>query len=78
VKDFYQRDKLVKGRVKQRGNRVDLSNITCAVLNVSGNGTTSCRLQTKATTALAHSTDTGIGLSGRRPRRDARRTGGRG
>ena len=36
VRDFYQGNKLVKGRVMLRGSRVDLSNIRCAVLNVSG------------------------------------------
>ena len=36
VQDFYQRDKLVKGQVELRGRRVDLSNIGCSVLNVSG------------------------------------------
>lgn len=58
VKDFYQRDALVQGRVKLRGNRVDLSNITCAVLNVSGKWDYVVpSSQTKATTALAQSTD---------------------
>jgi len=36
VRDFYQRDKLVKGQVDLRGRRVDLSNIRCPVLNISG------------------------------------------
>jgi pimeloyl-ACP methyl ester carboxylesterase len=36
VGDFYQRDKLVKGKMELRGHSVDLSNIRCAVLNVSG------------------------------------------
>jgi polyhydroxyalkanoate synthase subunit PhaC len=36
VRDFYQRDKLVKGEVELRGQRVNLSKIECAVLNVSG------------------------------------------
>jgi polyhydroxyalkanoate synthase subunit PhaC len=58
VKDFYQRDELVKGRVQLRGNRVDLSNITCAVLNVSGKWDYVVpSSQTTATTALAQSTD---------------------
>ena len=58
VKDFYQRDQLVKGRVELRGNRVDLSNITCAVLNVSGKWDYVVpSSQTKATTTLAQSTD---------------------
>ena len=56
VRDFYQRDRLVKGQVELRGRRVDLSNIRCSVLNVSGKWDyvvpTS---QTKATTILASS-----------------------
>ncbi|CAA9422363.1 MAG: Polyhydroxyalkanoic acid synthase [uncultured Rubrobacteraceae bacterium] len=58
VRDFYQRDKLVKGRVELRGRRVDLSNIVCSVLNVSGKWDyvvpTS---QTEATTVIASSRD---------------------
>jgi polyhydroxyalkanoate synthase subunit PhaC len=58
VRDFYQGDKLVKGEVDLRGRRVDLSNIECAVLNVSGKRDyvvpTS---KTEATTALACSSD---------------------
>jgi polyhydroxyalkanoate synthase len=34
--DFYQRDKLIKGKMSLRGHRLDISNIGCAVLNVSG------------------------------------------
>jgi polyhydroxyalkanoate synthase len=58
VADFYQRDELVKGRVELRGRRVDLSNIRCAVLNVSGKWdyvVPPC--QTEATTALASGPD---------------------
>lgn len=58
VRDFYQRDKLVRGQVELRGRRVDLSNIRCSVLNVSGRWDyvvpTS---QTRATTILASSRD---------------------
>jgi polyhydroxyalkanoate synthase subunit PhaC len=58
VRDFYQGDKLVKGEVELRGRRVDLSNIRCAMLNVSGERDhivpTS---KTEATTALARSSD---------------------
>jgi polyhydroxyalkanoate synthase len=58
VRDFYQGDKLVKGEVELRGQRVDLSNIGCAVLNISGKWDyivpTS---KTEATTALARSSD---------------------
>ena len=58
VKDFYQRDKLVKGEIALRGRRVDLSNIECAVLNVSGKGDHVVPASTtEATTALARSSD---------------------
>lgn len=59
VGDFYQRDKLVKGQMELRGRRVELSNIRCAVLNVSGKWDfTVPPSQTEATTALASSPDT--------------------
>jgi fermentation-respiration switch protein FrsA (DUF1100 family) len=58
VKDFYQQNRLVKGEVELRGDRVDLSNIECSVLNVSGKGDYVVPpSQTKATTDLARSTD---------------------
>jgi polyhydroxyalkanoate synthase len=58
VGDFYQRDRLVKGRVELRGSRVNLSNIRCAVLNVSGKWDYVVPpSQTKATTALAYGLD---------------------
>jgi polyhydroxyalkanoate synthase len=58
VGDFYQRDKLVKGEMELRGHKVDLSNIRCAVLNVSGKWDfTVAPSQTEATTALARSSD---------------------
>ncbi|MDQ3428625.1 MAG: alpha/beta fold hydrolase, partial [Actinomycetota bacterium] len=58
VRDFYQRDKLVKGQVRLRGHRVDLSNIGCSVLNVSGKWDYVVPAsQTEATTALASSRD---------------------
>ena len=54
VRDFYQRDGLVKGRVKLRGRGVDLSNIRSSVLNVSGRWDYVVPpSQTEATTALA-------------------------
>ncbi len=58
VGDLYQRNELVKGRMELRGNRVDLSNIRCALLNVSGQWdyvVPPC--QTRATTRLANSPD---------------------
>jgi polyhydroxyalkanoate synthase subunit PhaC len=54
VGDLYQRNELVKGSMELRGSRVDLSNIRCALLNVSGKWdyvVPPC--QTRATTALA-------------------------
>jgi len=58
VRDFYQRDGLVRGRVKLRGRRVDLSNIRCSVLNVSGRWDYVVPpSQTRATTALAGGRD---------------------
>jgi polyhydroxyalkanoate synthase subunit PhaC len=58
VRDFYQSDKLVKGEVELRGRRVDLSNIECAVLNVSGRQDHVVPAsETEATTALARSSD---------------------
>jgi len=58
VGDLYQRNELVKGRMELRGRRVDLSNIRCALLNVSGKWdyvVPPC--QTRATTRLARSPD---------------------
>ena len=58
VGDLYQRNMLVKGRMELRGRRVDLSNIRCALLNVSGKWdyvVPPC--QTRATTALAGGSD---------------------
>ncbi len=36
IEDFNQQNKLVKGEMMLRGRRVDLSNITCPVLNLAG------------------------------------------
>jgi polyhydroxyalkanoate synthase len=36
VRDFYQDNKLVKGEIKLRGRRVDLSNIRMPFLNLAG------------------------------------------
>jgi polyhydroxyalkanoate synthase len=58
VGDLYQRDKLVKGEMKLRGHTVDISNIRCAVLNVSGKSDYVVPpSQTEATIALANSPD---------------------
>ncbi|MBD0356821.1 MAG: class III poly(R)-hydroxyalkanoic acid synthase subunit PhaC, partial [Rubrobacter sp.] len=53
-----QRDKLAKGEMELRGRRVRLSNIRCAVLNVSGKWDHVVPpSQTEATTTLARSSD---------------------
>ncbi|CAA9388544.1 MAG: Polyhydroxyalkanoic acid synthase [uncultured Rubrobacteraceae bacterium] len=58
LRDFYQRDMLVKGQIELRGRRVDLSNIGCSVLNVSGKWDYVVPpSQTEATTVLASSKD---------------------
>ncbi len=58
VRDFYQHDRLVKGQVELRGRRVDLSNIRCPVLNISGKWDYVVPpSQTEATTVLAGSQD---------------------
>jgi poly(3-hydroxyalkanoate) synthetase len=58
VAAFYQRDELVKGKMELRGQRVDLSNIRCALLNVSGKWDYVVPPpQTEATIALAGSPD---------------------
>jgi polyhydroxyalkanoate synthase len=58
VRDFYQRDALVKGEVELRGRRVDLSNIECSLLNLSGKWDYVVpSSQTEATTALSRSRD---------------------
>ena len=58
VAAFYQRDELVKGKMELRGQRVDLSNIRCALLNVSGKWDYVVPPpQTEATITLASSAD---------------------
>ena len=58
VGNFYQRDKLVKGEMELRGHKVGLSNIGCAVLNVSGKWDYVVPPpQTEATTALVSGPD---------------------
>ncbi len=36
IRDFYQQNKLIKGEISLRGQRVDLSHISCSVLNIAG------------------------------------------
>ena len=42
VVDFYRHDRLARGELELRGLRVDLSNVTCPVLNVAGKGDVIC------------------------------------
>lgn len=58
IRDFYQQNKLVKGEIKLRGRRVDLSNITCPVLNIAGKKDHICTLpQAEATMRHINSQD---------------------
>jgi polyhydroxyalkanoate synthase subunit PhaC len=58
IEDFYQQNKLVKGELKLRGRRVDLSNIKCPVLNLAGKHDHLCFLpQAQATMDLVGSED---------------------
>lgn len=59
VRDFYQRDELVTGRVHLRGRRVDLTAVRCSLLNIAGRWDHIVPpAQTAATTRLAGSPDT--------------------
>ena len=58
VRDFYQKNRLVKGELKLRGRRVDLSNVECPVLNIAGGRDYICPVsQARATTNLVSSED---------------------
>jgi polyhydroxyalkanoate synthase subunit PhaC len=58
IKDFYQQDKLVKGEIKLRGRRVDLSNIETPLLSIAGRKDHICLLpQAEATMDLVSSED---------------------
>ena len=58
IRDFYQQNKLIKGEIRLRGQRVDLSNITCPVLNIAGKRDHICTLpQAEATMSLIGSQD---------------------
>jgi polyhydroxyalkanoate synthase subunit PhaC len=58
IRDFYQQNKLVKGEITLRGRRVDLSNITCPVLNIAGSKDHICTVpQAEATMRLISSQD---------------------
>jgi polyhydroxyalkanoate synthase len=58
IREFYQQNKLVKGEIKLRGLRVDLSTISCPVLNIAGKKDHICTLpQAEATMNLISSDD---------------------
>jgi polyhydroxyalkanoate synthase len=58
VRDFYQQNKLVKGEIQLRDRKVDLSDITCPVLNIAGKKDHICPLpQAEPTTDLVSSED---------------------
>jgi polyhydroxyalkanoate synthase subunit PhaC len=58
IKGLYRENRLVKGEFKLRGHRVDLSNITCPVLNIAGKKDHICILpQAEATMDLVSSED---------------------
>ncbi len=58
IKDFYQQNKLVKGEITLRGRMVDLSKITCPVLNIAGKKDHICTLpQAEATMRYISSQD---------------------
>jgi polyhydroxyalkanoate synthase len=58
IKEFYQENKLIKGEVVLRGRRVDLSRITCPVLNIAGTQDHICTIpMAEATTRLVSSQD---------------------
>jgi poly[(R)-3-hydroxyalkanoate] polymerase subunit PhaC len=58
VLDFYRHDRLAKGELELRGQRVDLSNVTCPLLNVAGSEDLICPLpQAEAAMDLVGSPD---------------------
>jgi poly[(R)-3-hydroxyalkanoate] polymerase subunit PhaC len=58
IREFYQQNRLVKGEIQLRGRKVDLSNITCPVLNIAGTKDHICTVpQAQAAMRLISSTD---------------------
>jgi polyhydroxyalkanoate synthase subunit PhaC len=58
IREFYQQNKLPKGEIKLRGQRVDLSNIECPLLNIAGSNDIICPVaQAEATMGLVGSRD---------------------
>ena len=58
IRDLYQQNQLARGELRLRGRRVDLANITCAVLNIAGKKDHICTLpQAEETIARTGSSD---------------------
>jgi polyhydroxyalkanoate synthase len=58
IREFYQQNKLVKGEIKLRGRRVELSQITCPLLSIAGKKDHICTLpQAEAIIHLVGSKD---------------------
>jgi polyhydroxyalkanoate synthase subunit PhaC len=58
IRDFYQRNRLARGELELCGRRVELSNITCPLLNIAGEKDFICPLsQAKPTMELVGSED---------------------
>ncbi len=58
IREFYQENKLARGQIVLRGHRVNLSKITCPVLNVAGTQDHICSVpQAEATMRLIGSQD---------------------
>jgi polyhydroxyalkanoate synthase len=58
IRDFYQQNRLVKGEIKLRGRRVDLSHISCSLLSIAGQKDHICTLpQAEAIMSLVSSED---------------------
>lgn len=58
IRDFYHQNRLVRSELELRRRRVDLSNISCPVLNIAGSRDYICPVsQARATTNLVSSED---------------------
>ena len=58
IREFYQQNRLIKGQIQLRGRRVDLSNITCSVLDIAGTKDHICSVpQAEPAMRLISSTD---------------------
>src|SRR5919112_835703 len=58
IREFYQQNKLPKGEIELRGQKVDLSNIECPLLNIAGSKDFICPVaQAEATMDLIGSRD---------------------